>query len=130
MSNFSKLTAIFFAIMLSYVSISKDNYEKSLPVSFQGTGTERSSASFSEVSEAPLQDIFCLQRHIEHVVNPVNSFPAPTSNLKDHPGVFSGISFSIESRIQSIASQYLSHSKEIDRSLTISDIIFPFDYFW
>lgn len=127
MSNLSKLTAIFFAILLSYVSIHQDNYEKPLHTTFQGAGEERAPAYFSEI---PLQDVFCLQRQIEHVVNPVNSFPAPTSNLKDHPGVFSSISFSIESRIQSISSQYLSHSQEIHRSLTIGDIIFPFDYFW
>lgn len=128
MSNFSKLTAILFAIMLSYVSISKDNYEKTLPATFQHAGGERSQSSFSEIA---LQDIFCLQRQIEHVVNPGNNFPAPVSNnLKHYPDAFSGHSFSIESRIQGIASQYLSHSKEIHRSLTISDIIFPFNYFW
>lgn len=126
MNNFSKLTAIFFALMLSYVSI-KVNYEKSHPATLWNAGDERPS---SYLSETPLQDIFCLQRQPEQVVNPVNSFPAPNTNLKDSPTVFAGSSLSVELRIQSIASQYLSHSQEIHRSLTIGDIIFPFDYFW
>jgi hypothetical protein len=123
MSNFSRLAVFLYAVVL-FISISGGNYGKLLPVNYQGLEGENSSSYFSENK----LNAFCLFGTGESLVKTVHSFPNPDS--KQFPNYFHSRSFSNEERIQNVVSEYLLHSKEINRSLTIRDIIFPFHYFW
>ena len=124
MSKLSKFSAILFAIMLSFVSISRDHYEPLLTTVIPGTDGEH----HTYFSEKNFSDVFCSHRQADHAVSPVNQLPAPGSKI--HPTDFSEGLFSIELRIRSITSLYLSNSEKIYPGLAVSDIIFPFHYFW
>lgn len=124
MSNLSKLTVLLFAVALSFVSISTDSYVKVTDIKHHGIGGDNSpSHSFSDFELST----FCLFRSVEHVSQSVNNFPTPNSKRSWNGSL--GASFSIEVRLQTIALQYLLHSKKINRSLAIRDIIYPFHSF-
>lgn len=124
MNNFTKLVVLFLAFLLSFSNGKEASGEVLLPEVH--AGVEFSSPSY--LSENKLSKIFCLHQSGEIVVNTVNHLPAPGSKIfKDY---FSGGIFSFEGRVHTLASRYVKHAKEINRSLTIRDIIFPFHFFW
>lgn len=125
MSNIAKFVVILFAIGFSYIGIGKDIYSPLLTTSFHCAEEELYA---SAVLESRINDIIYLHRSGENVINPTNKLPTP--NSKNHPNDFLSASCSLESGIRQLTLQYLSHAREIHRSLTVSTIIFPFHYFW
>lgn len=121
MGNLSNLAVLLYAVLLLFVSIGTANYGRSLPL--QGPENGPSPSYFSENSLSP----FCLFLSAEQLVHPVSNYPIPHSKINSNS--FPGSSFSFEVKIQGIASQYLLHAKEIYRSLSIRDLIFPFHFF-
>ena len=124
MSNVYKTTALFFAAMLIFLSISAENYGLLLTSHIQNTQSENSDSYFS--TDKP--DLLFLYRNDERQVNSARNLPVP--DLKIHPNNIHHNCTSPETRILSINSGYLSYSVIVDRSLTNSDIVFPFHYFW
>ena len=64
----------------------------------------------------------------EERVSFVNHFPAPPFKHQ-HNGPAATL-HAFELRLQAVASRYILYARAISRSLTSSDIIFPFHYFW
>jgi hypothetical protein len=124
MSKVTKTTGLFFATMLIFLSISTENYGLLLTSHLQNAQSENSDSYFS--TEKP--DLLFLYRNDERQVNSVRNLPVPS--LKNHPNDIHYNSLSLEIRILSINSGYLSYSVIVDRNLTNSDIVFPFHYFW
>lgn len=124
MSKVTKTTALFFAAMLFFMSISTENYGLLLTSHLQNTGFENSGSYFSKEEPNPL----FLSRHEERLVTSVKDLPVTGS--KNNPTDFHSNSLSSEVRLLSINSGYLSYSVTVDRNLTNSDIVFPFHYFW
>lgn len=110
--------------MLIFLSISTENYGLLLTSHLQNAQSENSDSYFS--TEKP--DLLFLYRNDERQVNSVRNLPVPS--LKNHPNDFHYNSLSLEIRILSINSGYLSYSVIVDRNLTNSDIVFPSHYFW
>lgn len=124
MSKVTKTTGLFFATMLIFLSISTENYGLLLTSHLQNAQSENSDSYFS--TEKP--DLLFLYRNDERQVNSVRNLPVPS--LKNHPNDIHYNSLSLEIRILSINSGYLSYSVIVDRNLTNSDIVFPSHYFW
>lgn len=124
MSKVTKTTGLFFAAMLIFLSISTENYGLLLTSHLQNAQSENSDSYFS--TEKP--DLLFLYRNDERQVNSVRNLPVPS--LKNHPNDIHYNSLSLEIRILSINSGYLSYSVIVDRNLTNSDIVFPSHYFW
>lgn len=125
MSNFLKIIVILFAGMLSYGSISRDLNEQLLSTSSMEAEGE---SSYSSIAELSLVKSFCLHQSLENLVNPLNHFPRPES--KYNSPAYGPAASPVELKIRNAAIQYLSHSKRVSLGLVISDIIFPFHYFW
>jgi hypothetical protein len=125
MGKLLKFVLLSFAIVLSFGSAGEGQGVAVPDTSFQNVH-DAYAQSYRSVGK--LNKIYCLHRSCEIVVNPANNFPVPGS--KKNQDNFFNRWFSVELWIQNIASQYLSHAKGIQRSLTIADIIFPFHYFW
>lgn len=124
MSNKYKTTALFFAAMLFILSICTQNYGL-LPAShLQNAQSENSVSYFS--TEKP--DLLFLNRQEERVVYSVKNLPVPS--LKNYPNCINCNSLSLEGRILSINSGYLSYCVIVDRCLANGDIVFPFHNFW
>lgn len=124
-SKYSKFVFLLFALLLSLGGIRKENFEEKLHISLQEVEDESSGTYFSE---SKLHKAFCLQPPSGNLVSPVTNLPVPVS--KNHLNALWPAPLFVELGIQQWASQYLLRSKEIDRSLPISDIIYPFHYFW
>ena len=125
MGKLSRLVLFLLAIVPLFTGIREANFVVVPPVPFQEINEEHTG---SYLSERELTKTFCLHRFTGNVVHSVNNLPAPDSKTHSNHFLFASVSF--EKRMQNIASQYLLHSKEIDQSLSIGDIIFPFHYFW
>ena len=125
MRNFLKFIVILFAGMLSYGSISGDFNEKLPATDQRETGEKPFSSS---IRESSLVEAFCLHQPLENLVNPLNHFPRPES--KYHPLSWGLAVAAVETGIRNIAAQYLSSSGVKPLGLAVSDIIFPFHYFW
>lgn len=124
MSNFLRLTVLLFTCVLS-LSISKED--------LSNPGTEKVQLSHQEegnfyFSGSRHHKAFGLHQLTEVVVNAVNHLPAPQK--KKFPNDSFGSSFSYEVRLQDVAPQFLYSVQEVACGLTVSDIIFPFHYFW
>jgi hypothetical protein len=115
---------LFFAALLVFMSGSTENYGLLLTSHLQNAQSENSDSYFS--TEKP--DLLFLYRNDEKQVNSVRNLPVP--GFKNHPNDICNNSFFPEIRILSINSGYISYSMIADRSLTNSDIVFPFHYFW
>jgi hypothetical protein len=126
--------------MLTCVGIGRNNHEailNSLGQSLLGQASldQTIPVQAGDTEHYPLQrfaekgqnDVWGLQQLCEIVVNPVNSFPAPSSKI--HPNDFVSSSFSVELHVRRIALDYLLYARKIYPSLTVSVIIFPFHYF-
>ena len=125
MRNFLKFIFILFAGMLSYGSISGDFYEKLPSADKRETGEGYFSSSIRESKQV---EAFCLHQPLVNLVNPLNHFPRPDS--KYHPLKWGLAVAAVETGIRNIAAQYLSFSGAKPLGLAVSDIIFPFHYFW
>lgn len=125
MGNLSKWMLLLFTIMLSSFSISEDYAPKECHTPFQEI---QESPSQGHLLGKKLNKTFSLHQSNAPFVFSVNHLPGP--NPKDCPFNFLNRPFSLELSIPNIALQYLLHARDINRSLTIRDIIFPFHYFW
>lgn len=124
MSNFLRLTVLLFSCMLS-LSISKEDFSKPDTAKVQSTEQEEDNFYFSGSRN---YKAFGLHQLTEVIVNGVNHLPAPQK--KKYPNDSFGSSFSYEIRLQDVSSHYFYPLQEIACGLTVSDIIFPFHYFW
>jgi hypothetical protein len=124
MSKVCKTTSLLLAAMLFFLGICAQNY--GLLITSQHPNRQSGNSDLYASSEKP--ELIFLNRHEERLVNSVKNQPAPS--LKNHPNNTNYNSLSPEIRILSINSGYLSYSVIVDRSLTNSDIVFPFHYFW
>jgi hypothetical protein len=124
MTNANKTISLFFAAMLFMLGICTQEYCLLLTSQPQNAQVENSRSYFS--TEKP--DLLFINRHEERVIYSIKNLPGP--NLKSLPNYVSCNSLSLEERILSINSWYLSYSEIVDRSLSNSDIVFPFHYFW
>lgn len=125
MKRISRISTILFAIMLAFASIGRSHEVPLLKTIIQDTEGGSHTAFFSEKK---LNDVFSIHRQSEQISHPVNSLPAPGSKILLYD--FAGASFSLEQRIQTAVLHELALSNNVDPSLSISVIIFPFHYFW
>jgi hypothetical protein len=123
MSNLYKITAMFSSAVLFFISISTENYGLLLNSKTQNTGYE----TISSFRSIEIPNLFLINRYGEKFVTSFKNLPVP--NLKNQTSDFyNNLSFEIK-KIR-INSEYLTYSGTIYRNLTISDIVFPFHYFW
>jgi len=123
MSNIHKTTALFFSGVLFFISISKESYGLLPNSKLQNTINE----SISSYCSIEKPNLFLINRYGEKFVTSFKNLPVP--NLKNQTSDFyNNLSFEIK-KIR-INSEYLTYSGTIYRNLTISDIVFPFHYFW
>lgn len=125
MNNLSKYFGIFFVLMLALISISKEYHEVVLPVTVQEKADFPPS---SQVLAKQLNDIYWVQQQTGQLVSTSNSYPVPDSKINSYN--FLKGSFSLEQRIGSQTTTYLSYSRKIFPSYAAAAIIFPFHYFW
>ena len=123
MSKVSKFIVLFLALLLSCVSIKFNNSSQFSSAESQKKG-DGTSASFSLENKLIL---FCLQRQNENTVNPATNFPPPV--FRNHFNDYISHKLYFELKLINIALQYILNSKEIIRSLSIRDIIYPFQFF-
>ncbi len=125
MSSFSRFSAIFFAVVLTSISISKHYYGELLNIRLQGAAAGHHQ---SELTEKILNDAFCIYQKGEQVLSSVTNLPAPHSKI--FSDLFLYASIAAEQRMQNIGAQYIFKVKKINPGLSIGAIIFPFHYFW
>lgn len=125
MNSLSKYFGIFFALVLGLTSISKEYHEVVLPVAVQEKADFPAS---SQVLAKQLNDIFCVQQQTGQLVSTSNSYPVPDSKINSY-NLLKG-SCSLEQRIGSLSTTYLSFSRRIFPSYAATAIIFPFHYYW
>lgn len=119
-----KATALFFAAILFFLSACTQNYGLLLTPHLENTRSENSASYYS--TEKP--ELVFLYRFDERQVNYGRNLPVQF--LKLFSNFIHDISFYPEIKLSSINSGYLSYSVITERSLTNSDIVFPFHYFW
>jgi hypothetical protein len=124
MSNLYKTAALFFAAMLFIIGTCTQNYGLLLTSNIHNAQSEKSDSYYS--TEKP--EFLFLFRNDERQINsgrnlPEQCFKNYSKNIQDN-------SLSPEIRLLSINSGYLSYSAIFERSLTNSDIVFPYHYFW
>jgi hypothetical protein len=124
MSKVIRITGLFFAVMLFFLSISAKSYDLILKSDLQNKGTENSGFYFSNPDAVPL----FINRQEERLVTSGQNLPVYGSkiNLTD---LYSN-RLSNEIRLLSINSEFLSVSLIADRTLSNCDLVFPFHYFW
>jgi hypothetical protein len=124
MSKVTKTTALFFAAMIFFVSISTQNYALLLTSDLRAIGSENSVSYFSAPDKIPL----FLNRQQEKLVTSAKDLPVYGSkiNLTD---LYTN-RLSNELRLLNINSDYLSFSVIDYRNFTNSEIVFPFHSFW
>ena len=123
MSNLYKITAMFSSSVLFFISISTENYGLLLNSKTQNTGYE----TISSFCSIEIPNLFLINRYGEKFVTSFKNLPV--LKLKNQTSDFyNNLSFEIK-KIR-INSEYLTYSGTIYRNLTISDIVFPFHYFW
>jgi hypothetical protein len=124
MNKVRKITGLFFAALLFSLSIVTEHYGLQLASNLQKSHSENSDIYFS----GEKTDFFFVFRNNERQVNSFRNLPV--QSFKSHQNEINFNNFSPETRILSINSRYISYSAIIDRSLSTSDIVFPFHYFW
>ena len=103
MSKVTKTTALFFAAMLFFISISTENYGLLLTSHLQNTGFENSGSYFSKEEPNPL----FLSRHEERLVTSVKDLPVTGS--KNNPTDFHSNRLSNEVRLFLVILSWYSH---------------------
>jgi len=124
MSKVIRTTALFFAAILFFLSTSTQNYGLYITSHLQNTPAENTDSYYS--TENP--KLLFLYRNDERQVNSGRNVPTPS--LKNYSNNIQYKSLSPEIRLLSINSRYYLFSLIVERSLTNSDIVFPFHYFW
>jgi hypothetical protein len=124
MSYFYKTSSMFFAAVLFFLNICTQNYSLLPSLHLQNTQSENSVSYFP----AEKTGLLFLTRQEERDVYSIKNLPVPIQ--KNHTNYINCNSLSLEGRILSINSGYLSYALIVDRSLANSDIVFPFHYFW
>jgi hypothetical protein len=124
MSKSLKTMAMFFVVMLFFLSIYTQNNSVILTSHLENTQSENTVSYFS--TEKP--ELIFIDRHEERQVNSVKNLPIPS--FKNQSNNINYNCLSPEIRIANIDSEYLSYSEIVERSMTNSDKVFPFHYFW
>jgi hypothetical protein len=124
MSNKYKAIALFFSVMLFFLSTCTQYDWLLLTSPQQNTKSENSDSYLS--TDKP--DIIFLSRQEERVVYSHKNLPVP--GFKNYPSDNHSYSLSPEVRILSLNSGYLSYCGTIYGYLKNIDIVYPFHYFW
>lgn len=124
MGNLYKITAILSSAVLLIISISIENINSLTVSKSQNPGHETIRSYFS--IEKP--NLFILNRNGEDLVTSFKKLTSLKSGSHANDlignGIFSGISKF------SFSSEYLAYSVFVNRNFTVSEIVFPFQYFW
>ncbi len=120
-----RLVALFFAVLLFYLSVSFGSTASFVQVNVQHDTESRHSTTCISLEKS---NFLGFSRQSEQFFNLVNKFQE--DHLKFRPGNYLSFGLSSELKRLSAISQYLSYSRILYSSLEIKDIIFPFHYFW
>ena len=123
----SKLSQIFVLLSIAIIMAFSVSMGSKVGVPNHLPDSSSKKHSPSTLSDANVHNALYLQELKENI-NFGNHSPSASSKnqLKD----FLKDSYAFELKVQSSLSQYILYSKVINQSLAISDIIFPFQYFW
>ncbi len=124
MSKGSKISGLFFIALLLFLSIRSGNYGFLLTSQLQSSQTENLDSYLS----AGELDLFFLNCHEERSIFSSDNLPIPC--LKKHLNDLNFDPLSLEKRILSVSSDYLTYSGRLQRSLTNVEIIYPFHSHW
>jgi hypothetical protein len=124
MSKVTKITALFFAAILLFLSQSAETYGLFLTSQLQNAETNNSASYLSAYNP----DLVFLIRHEESSVNSVKN--RPVSNLRNHLNEFYSNDIPPDLSLLCRNSGYLSYSGSVYLNLSKSDIVFPFHSFW
>jgi hypothetical protein len=124
MSKVTRISTLFFAAILLFISIHIQNYTLLVTSDLQKSGSANSEYYFSSLDSSPLFVI----RKVEKLINSAQDLPSYGSkvNLTD---LYSN-RLSNEIRLFNVNSRYLSFSGITDRNFTNVEIVFPFHSFW
>jgi hypothetical protein len=73
-------------------------------------------------------ELFGLHRQGRSVVNLIRTLPVPNAKSNDQETAKSPLITEISIRLS--ISVYLIHSRDLDQSLTIKELLFPYHHFW
>lgn len=95
----------------------------------QGTSEYKSSGSEQDSSVYPDNgpNLYCIHHQGKTAVNLLRQIPVP--NAENDPRHFKTPDYHIEAPISHAVSEYLSFARNIERSLTIRELLFPFHHF-
>jgi hypothetical protein len=124
MNYLLKTTAIFFSSLLFFVNIITDNYCLEAYSKTLNSGQESLSA------HPPFENLgqFLSSRHGERLISTIKNHPV--FNARNQTEDTQSKSIFCDPDNPGISPEYLNFSVTISRNLTISDIVFPFHYFW
>lgn len=120
-----RLIALFFAVLLFYLSVSFGSTASFVHINLRHDTESRNSTTYFSVEKS---NFLGLTRHADSLFNLVGKFQEEP--FKFRPGNY--LSFALSSEIKRLngISKYLSYSSILCSSLEIKDIIYPFHYFW
>jgi hypothetical protein len=124
MKHLYNITAVIFTVILLYVSIHTADYGLYVASQMQDNVTHNSGTIYS--SEKP--DLVFINRQDGRFVTAVRNFPV--SGFKIFLINIYSNKLSLDFRTLRINPEYLSYQEVVERSLKVSDIVFPFHYFW
>jgi len=124
MSNLYKTAALFFSVVLLYISIYSENYNRLFASRIQNSQCENLSPYFA--IENP--NLYFPNRQGEGFLKSIKDLPV--SNFRTNSNDLYTGNLSPEIRKLYSSSQYLSYFGIIYPSLTNCDKVFPFHYFW
>lgn len=112
--------------VLALLSISANCYNYGTP-NTNSTNDIQEKGSVHYFSECQL-NYFCPPHHSEALS--IVGCKHSSGNTSKNASSIWGYAPAFEQRVKHVASEYIFKSYRIYQSLTISDIIFPFSYFW
>jgi hypothetical protein len=124
MNNVIKTTALLFAALLFYISISCEYYASPNESPLLNTEHDNTVSFFS--TEKP--DLFFLNPQEGRIET--SSRNLPVTDLKNSINDLFFKRISPEIKLSTLNPTYLSYSVTVDLCLTNSDIVFPFHTFW
>jgi hypothetical protein len=124
MIRITNISFLLFAVALFLVNTATATpVDSKHDVEYTSEGNPQSSSVFPE--NRP--DLFAIHRQGRSVVNLIRTLPVPNAKNNDQeidkPGLLSEIP------IRRAVSIYLYYSRDLDQSLTIRELIFPFHHF-
>jgi hypothetical protein len=124
MSRLSKIIALIFAVLLSYISIHTADYSLYLTSHLHDITSDNTGSVFS--SEKP--ELLFLNRQEGKFVKTLKNLLV--NNIKTHVINFYSDKLLSDFKVLRISREYLSYPVTVYRNLKNCDIVFPFHYFW